>query len=76
MVGVSVHHAINPQNRVAFGITSIRGLAASFNYRLRPDISVQTSVSTDLPSWNVLDVAKAGGIGKPQLGISLTIGAI
>ena len=76
VASMSLSHAINPSNRVSLNITSMRDISASFNYRIRPNVSLQTGVSTTLPSWNMCDAAMAGSIGKPQLGIALSIGAV
>lgn len=75
VVGVAVNHAINPQSRVALSLTSLRVFAASFNYALRPDIRLQTSLATELPAFDTIGTKATGLVVNPQLGVSVTIGA-
>jgi len=75
VVSGSICHAINPRNKLSLHVTSVRALAACFSYNVQPGVKIQTGVSTQLPSWNLADVAKAGGLGKPQLGLAVSIGA-
>jgi outer membrane scaffolding protein for murein synthesis (MipA/OmpV family) len=76
VASVSLCHALNARNKVSLHVTSVRALAACFTYNIQPGVKLQTGLSTQLNSWNLMDVAtKPGGLGKPQLGLAVSIGA-
>lgn len=75
VASLSFYHALNPWNKVKLALTSSRALTSTFTYQLTDNVSVQSTFSTQLPSWDPRASLEPGSALKSGLGLSVTIGA-